>query len=114
MFRLPFSSTRSFESNLYDEVQFYHAFTNDIKHVLSTITIESPFICYRRKAYMLPDFVRAIDRGIAIKIYTRHPNEHEGSMRQQPWSVKDAFENTGVLGLTQYATLLSHRKRSKE
>ncbi|HVC36518.1 MAG TPA: phospholipase D-like domain-containing protein [Candidatus Dormibacteraeota bacterium] len=107
MFKLPFGAPRSFESKLYSEVSFYTAFIADIKQASSTIIIESPFITYRRGAYLLPEFVRALDRGVSIMINTRDPLEHEGSMRQQAQAVLHTFEGMGVD--VQFTTKL-HRK----
>lgn len=107
MFRFPFVAPRSFESKLYSEALFYAAFIADIKQASSTIIIESPFITYRRGAYLLPEFVRALDRGVSITINTRDPLEHEGSMRQQAQAVLHTFENMGVC--VQLTTKL-HRK----
>lgn len=107
MFRFPFVAPRSFESKLYSEALFYAAFIVDIKQASSTIIIESPFITYRRGAYLLPEFVRALDRGVSITINTRDPLEHEGSMRQQAKAVLHTFENMGVC--VQLTTKL-HRK----
>lgn len=107
MFKLSFGAPRSFESKLYSEEFFYTAFVADIKQALSTIIIESPFITYSRAAYLLPEFVRALDRGVTITINTRNPKEHEGSMRQQADAVLQTFENMGVS--IQFTTKL-HRK----
>lgn len=96
MFKFSFGSPRSFESKLYDEVLFYSTFISDIKQASSTIIIESPFICYRRAAHLLPEFVRALDRGVSITLHTRNPNEHEGSMKQQAQAVIHSFENMGM------------------
>jgi len=96
MFKLSFGAPRSFESKLYSEDLFYSEFVTDIKRALSTIIIESPFVTYRRAAYLLPEFVRALDRGVSITINTRDPLEHEGSMRQQADAVLHTFENMGV------------------
>ena len=107
MFRLSLGAPRSFESKLYSEELFYTAFVTDIKQALSTIIIESPFITYSRAAYLLPEFVRAVDRGVTITINTRNPFEHEGSMRQQSQAILHSFENTGIR--IQFTTKL-HRK----
>jgi len=87
---------RSFESKLYDEKQFYPAFITDLKQASSNIVIESPFICYRRAASLMPEFIRALDRGVKITLNTRYPNEHDGSMKTQAEAVVQAYENMGV------------------
>ena len=96
MLKLSFRAPRPFELKLCDEKNFYEAFVDNIKQASLTIMIESPFICYRRAAYLLPHIVRALDRGVSIQIITRNPNEHEGSMTQQAQSIVDMFENIGV------------------
>ena len=107
MFKLPFGTPRSFETKLYNEDLFYSAFVKDIKRALSTIIIESPFITYRRGAYLLPEFVRALDRGVSITLNTRNPLEHEGLMKQQAQAVLHTFEEMGIK--LQYTSKL-HRK----
>jgi len=96
MFKFRLRSKTQFESKLYDEKKFYEAFVADLKHASKSIVIESPFICYRRVAYLLPDIVRALDRGISIQIITRNPNEHDQFMRAQAKSIVDTFRNMGV------------------
>ncbi len=96
MFKLRFRSKSSFESNLYDEKKFYETFVDDLKQASKSIVIESPFICYRRAAYLLPDIVRALDRGVSIQIITRNPNEHDQFMRTQAKSIVDTFRNMSV------------------
>jgi len=96
MYKLNLFVPRSFESKLYDEVGFYPAFTADLKQATSRIIIESPFICYRRAAGMIPELVRAMDRGVSITLNTRHPSEHDGSMKCQAEAIVQTFENMGV------------------
>ena len=98
---------RSSESKLYDENQFYPVFITDLKQASSNIVIESPFICYRRAAALMPELVRALDRGVVVTLNTRYPNEYDSSMKNQAEAVVHAFENMGVR--IQYTHKL-HRK----
>ena len=82
MFKLSLGNPSSFESKLFNEVKFYPAFTADLEQATSSIIIESPFVSYRRAAALMPQLVRAIDRGVNIKLNTRNPIEHDGLMRQ--------------------------------
>lgn len=96
MLKLTLFAPRLFESKLYDEVLFYPAFISDLKQASSTIIIESPFLSYRRAAALLPEFVRALDRGVSITLNTRNPHEHDESMRKQTQAMIQSFENMGV------------------
>lgn len=96
MFKLKLRSTPPFESGLYDEKDFYEAFVDDLKQASKSIVIESPFICYRRSAFLLPDIVRALDRDVSVQVITRTPNEHDQFMRTQAKSIIDTFRNMGV------------------
>lgn len=96
MFKLSLGRSRSFESKLFNEVQFYPNFVTDLKQASSAIIIESPFVSYRRAAALMPELVRAIDRGVHIKLNTRNPAEHDCSMRQQAEAILQTFENLGV------------------
>ncbi|MEK7603393.1 MAG: phospholipase D-like domain-containing protein [Patescibacteria group bacterium] len=87
---------RSFDSKLFDEIGFYPAFTSDLKQASRNIVIESPFICYRRSASLIPEFVRALDRGVSITLNTRFTNEHDGTMKTQAEAVVQSFEKMGV------------------
>ena len=98
---------RSFESKLYDEKQFYPAFISDLKQASSSILIESPFICYRRAGALMPEFIRALDRGVTITLNTRYPGEHDSSMKSQAEAILHSFENMGIR--IQYTRKL-HRK----
>ena len=87
---------RTFESKLFNEVGFYPAFIADLKQATSTIILASPFVSYRRSAALIPELVRAIDRGVSITINTRRPDEHDDSMHKQAQAIVNSFKNIGI------------------
>ncbi len=84
-------SPSPFESKLYNEVEFYSAFTDDLKQITSSIIIESSFVSYKRAAGLLTDLIRALDQGVFIKLSTRGPIKYDESMRRQAEAIVQTY-----------------------
>ncbi len=65
---------------LYNETTFYTAFKADLCMASELITIESPFLTVKRTADLMPYFIRAIKRGVNVRINTRDINAQKGRM----------------------------------
>lgn len=64
-------------SKLFNENTFYQAFRKDLAMCKHEVLIESPFITTKRVCQLIPDFQKAISRGVRITVNTRDPHEHE-------------------------------------
>ncbi len=83
-------------SQLYNEKAFYVAFVRDIRKAHERVIIESPFITLRRFDTLYPLIRSSIRRGVRIVINTRHPESHDGAMRQQALSSIATLQSIGV------------------
>lgn len=110
MIRLPFraSQFQSGTSKLFDEDTFYPRFIKDLSQARSEVIIESPFITSQRMYSLMPSFQKLINRKVKVYVFTRDPNEHDVSMRQQAESEIRKFETMGVQVLLPVE--YSHRK----
>jgi len=83
-------------SKLYNEQSFYPAFVADTRRATRSIIIESPFIAYKRLAYLYPALEKSVRRGVKITINTRDPQFHEGVMKQQAQHGVELLQHIGV------------------
>lgn len=111
MFRLRFKSSRSVsslqDSKLFNERTFYPAFMTDLRCCKEQAIIECPFITSRRVNALLPTLQMLRQRGVAIIINTRDPQEHDLPLRTQ---AIEAIERLQHLGVNVLYTGGHHRK----
>lgn len=81
---------------LADENSFYHQFTRDLLEAKHEVIIESPFITVPKMRSLKPVFEKLIDRGVAVYIFTRHPEEHDTFMAEQSEAGIQYFERLGI------------------
>ena len=112
--RNPFRRSSSYDpiellnSTLCDEVSFYKAFTEDLKHALHDVVIESPYLTVNRTESLVPLFDKLTRYGIRIQVNTRHPSHHDLRMREQAWQAVDRLR---VIGVTiKFYDDMRHRK----
>jgi phosphatidylserine/phosphatidylglycerophosphate/cardiolipin synthase-like enzyme len=70
-------------SQLFNERSFYPAFSKDIKKAKKSIVLESPFLTVKRSTEFANISKKAVRKGINIRVNTRHPDHHEGMLRNQ-------------------------------
>ena len=68
----------------------------DIRKARERVIIESPFITLRRFDTLDPLIRSSIRRGVRVVINTRHPESHDGVMRQQAFSSISTLQSIGV------------------
>jgi len=83
-------------TKLYNEHTFYAAMSSDIKVAMSSIIIESPFVTERRSKEIAKLLKRATKRGVKISIYTRNPNHHDHTLREEAISGIKILGRTGA------------------
>lgn len=83
-------------SELYNQDTFYKAFTCDLERSESEVIIESPFITLRRFRMLYPVLRRLRSRGVAVRIHTRHPYEHDEPMSEEAMEVISALQRVGL------------------
>lgn len=96
------------ESRLFDEESFYKQFRDDLRHAKKEVIIESPFISTNRMYSLIAPFEELVRRKVKVYVFTRHPDEHDPSMKQQAESAIRKFEAMGVQVLI--TTDYHHRK----
>ncbi|MFI5271201.1 MAG: phospholipase D-like domain-containing protein [Candidatus Saccharimonadales bacterium] len=85
-----------FQSGLFCEKTFYHAFVSDLRKAKSEVIIESPFIACKRTESLLPVLRKLARRGVKVRINTRNPAHHERELRIQAWKSIKMLRNVGV------------------
>lgn len=85
-----------YNSSLFDEKTFYHAFLADVDNAQSEVIIESPFITSERMKTLWPTLERAYTRGINIFIITRDPRNHDNVYEKQSEDEIQALEALGI------------------
>lgn len=95
-------------SQVYDQETFYPEFIRDLCKARDQIIIESPFLTTSRYRSLRPHFQRLIQRGVSIRINTRHPNDHDALLATQAWRTISLAKADGVK-VMMYSNLL-HRK----
>jgi phosphatidylserine/phosphatidylglycerophosphate/cardiolipin synthase-like enzyme len=88
--------TALLSSQLYNEQSFYPAFIADARRATRSIIIESPFIAYKRLAYLYPALDKSVRQGVKVTINTRDPLFHEGVMKQQAQNGVELLQDIGV------------------
>lgn len=71
------------ETRLYDEHDFYAAFSRDFKNATYEVIIESPYITIRRSSEIAPLISRLVKKNVKICILTRNPEHHDGDLQRQ-------------------------------
>ena len=84
------------QSRLYNEADFYKQFIADLKRCKREVIIESPFISSNRMSSLIRPFEDLINRKIKAYVITRHPDEHDLTMKQQAEEAIRRFETIGV------------------
>lgn len=90
------SIINSFETKLFDEKQFYKAFSNDFKRAQRTVIIESPYITTRRAKEFSVLCSKLVDRGVRIAVYTRNPHHHDGVLIRESMQGIKVLKDVGV------------------
>ena len=83
-------------SRLYNERTFYRVFARDLAHCRNEALVESPFLTTRRVEALLPTIRKLIGRGVRVVVNTRHPEEHEGYLREEAESCIALLLSCGV------------------
>jgi hypothetical protein len=83
-------------SILTDEKSFYHQFSQDLLEAKQEIIIESPYITIPRMRNLKSFFESLVNRGVAVFIITRHPEEHDSFMAEQSEAGIQYFEKLGI------------------
>lgn len=78
---------------LFNERTFYKAFSNDFKSAQREVIIESPYVTIRRASELAFISKSVISRGVAVVLYTRNPEHHEGILRQQAYAGLEVLLN---------------------
>lgn len=98
---------RSEDIRMYDQQSFYKALEKDLLFARDEVIIESPFITVKRINALLPIFTRLLNRGAAITINTRDPNEHDIEYEAQ---ALDSIATLQSMGIKVLYTVKHHRK----
>jgi phosphatidylserine/phosphatidylglycerophosphate/cardiolipin synthase-like enzyme len=93
---IPYDPAELLNSVLYDEEDFYKAFSKDLKHALRDVVIESPYLTIRRTETLIPLFDKLTRYGVRVRVDTRHPSHHDKAMREQAWQAVDRLRVIGV------------------
>ena len=101
-------SSEFVHTKLFDENTFYKKFKADLAHCRKEVIIESPFISSHRMHSLRLTFQQLVDRKIKVYVVTRHPEEHNLSMKLQAEEAIRLFETMGVQVLI--TTNYNHRK----
>ncbi len=81
---------------LTDENSFYYKFEQDLNRAKQEVIIESPFITVPKMRSLKPMFERLVQRGVAVYVITRHPEEHDSVMAEHSEAGIQYFEKLGV------------------
>jgi len=81
---------------LTDENSFYYRFEQDLNRAEQEVIIESPYITVPKMRSLKSVFEKLIERGVAVFIITRHPEEHDPIMAEQSEAGIQYFEQLGV------------------
>jgi len=92
---------------MYDQETFYKAFEKDLLLAKDEVIIESPFITTKRINELLRIFTRLRNRGVAIIINTRNPEEHDTEYEIQ---ALDSIAALQELDIKVLYTVKHHRK----
>lgn len=101
------SSVLSSDIRMYDQETFYKAFEKDLLLAKDEVIIESPFITTKRINELLRIFTRLRNRGVAIIINTRNPEEHDTEYEIQ---ALDSIAALQELDIKVLYTVKHHRK----
>ena len=96
------------DSRLFDESTFYRQFREDLRHCKREVIVESPFISSHRVYSIIQPFEALVAKKVKVYVITRHPDEHDISMKQQAEEAIRRFETIGVQVLI--TTDYHHRK----
>lgn len=94
-------------SSLYNQETFDKQFLKDIKGAHSSLLIESPFIRLKRVYSLVPMLTKLQQRGVAVVINTRSPDEHDEEYQLQASAAVNLLQE---LGVTVLFTVKHHRK----
>ena len=96
------------QSKLYDEMDFYKQFLSDLKRCKREVIIESPFISLNRMYSLYKPFEDLVHRKIKVYVITRHPDDHDLSMKQQ---AEEAIRRFEMIGVQVLVTLDYHHRK---
>lgn len=94
-------------SSLFNEHDFYKAFSKDIRQASSHVMIESPYITNRR-ANEFTNLLRKLNKSLKITIYTRNPYHHDGNLIKESLEGIKTLRSAGVRVVT--CNDMRHRK----
>ena len=83
-------------SELHDEMTFYHRFIQDLEKAENEVIIESPFISASRMQMLYPVLAQLIKRNVKVYVFTRDPSEHNEEYDLQAEFEIQRFERIGV------------------
>lgn len=83
-------------SQLFDEHSFFAAFSRDLKSAKQEVIIESPYITVRRAKEISKLFEKMYRRGVKVKILTRNPEHHDGSLSAQAYKGIQIMRSAGA------------------
>ncbi|MBI4091351.1 topoisomerase DNA-binding C4 zinc finger domain-containing protein, partial [candidate division WWE3 bacterium] len=96
------------KSSIYDEVEFYPAFINDLLTAKAEVIIDSPYITTERVQKLVPIFAHLIAKGIKVFVLTRQAKEHTGKMQLYATQELKNLEDLGIIILPFVGNI--HRK----
>ena len=102
MIRLPFFQRSGnvhdiSASQLFDEKTFYQKFLKDVARCQRELIIESPFMTTKRILHLMPLLQKLTRRGVQVVINTRHPDEHEGYLKNESEITIGLLQEAGAL-----------------
>lgn len=83
-------------SSFHTDRTFWPAFLNDLTQARKDITIMSPFISLNRTGRMLDLFQSLTIRGVKILVYTRPPQEQQGSLAEHAGRVISQLQKMNI------------------
>lgn len=94
-------------SRLFNQDDFYKAFTNDLLKTKREVIIESPFMSFKRLNSLLPILRQLVQRKVRIIINTKPPEEQDPSYS---WQAEECIAALLELGIEVLVTGGHHRK----
>ena len=83
------------QSDFFIEKNFWPAFLSDLRAVDKNLAIMSPFVSLRRAEKLMDSFRVLLERGVQLRVYTRPPSQHSGSLSEH---AEQVINQLGKLG----------------
>ncbi len=83
-------------TNLYTEKNFWPAFLSDLQNTQTSVTIMSPFVSLNRAGRLMDTIQVLKKKKVNVQIYTRPPEEHQGTLIEHSRQVVDQLQKIGA------------------